>query len=593
MAVFNFSPTIPGNLLMADVQNGAVLVPTKFVIGTGYMGTGKQPGDISAVITPLKEFAVSKKTRTPDGYCIFGCVMTNEDVTEAFYLRELALYAKAEYRDSSGNVTRTVPEICLLYGNSGGTADLYPAYSTSTVVERALEISSYVGGAAQVDLTIESGIYALKTDIINPNLLDNWYFGNPVNRKGQTEYQGNQQVSTDRWILEHSTTLTLHDGYETISGMWDKRQIFKTSLPPGVYTMSALCRNVVGSLYLQLFDEDGTQLESKDFSNIGEESEVVKHTVTLEREAKSFKLSLSGTSTGRADLVAAKVELGARQSIAHLDANGNWALNEIPDYAEEYAKCVQYSLTDGSYIGLGANAVAALSIGTDRISIPASADLNNYLTVGNYCCITTIWAESLANSPTMVAFLLNVEAATGENLIADPTKHTYIRQHIRDLHNKEFYRVITTNATGVISYGDWVKIYTSAERPTAAEIGAVPSTYADIHNLTNMGLNGCNIDTQFLFNYVTSVSEDGYGTRPADGWFNVLNIVGGHFVTQIAVTCLANLDVNRPVSMYVRERYVSNDQIWSNWNKVFTSTDRPTVNDIDGLSAALVPASVE
>ncbi len=165
MAVFRFSPTVPGNLLMAEVQNGAVLVPTKFVIGTGHMGTGKQPGDITNVVAPLKEFPVSKKTRTPDGYCIFGCVMSNEDVTDAFYLRELALYAKAEYRDAGGNVTSSVPEVCLIYGNAGDTADLYPAYSTSTIVERAMEISSYIGAAAHVDVTLESGIYLSTYDV--------------------------------------------------------------------------------------------------------------------------------------------------------------------------------------------------------------------------------------------------------------------------------------------------------------------------------------------------------------------------------------------------------------------------------------------
>lgn len=157
MAIFEFAPTAPGQVLFADVQAGAVLVPTKFVIGTGSLPSGKKPGDMTGVVTPIKDLAVTKKMRTPNGICIFGCVFTNEDITEDFYLREFALYAKAEYRDGNGAVTKTVPEVCFIYGNAGTTADLYPAYSTGTAVERSLEIASRIGDTAQVDMTIDSG----------------------------------------------------------------------------------------------------------------------------------------------------------------------------------------------------------------------------------------------------------------------------------------------------------------------------------------------------------------------------------------------------------------------------------------------------
>lgn len=159
MANFNFAPTANGKVLFADVQAGAVLIPTKFVIGTGSLPSGKEPGDMTGVVTQLKELQVTKRTKTPDGVCIFGCVFTNEDITEDFYMRELALYARAEYRDESGAVTKSVAEVCMIYGNAGDTADLYPAYSTDAVVERKLEIASYVGANTQVELTLQSGVY--------------------------------------------------------------------------------------------------------------------------------------------------------------------------------------------------------------------------------------------------------------------------------------------------------------------------------------------------------------------------------------------------------------------------------------------------
>lgn len=40
-------------------------------------------------------------------------------------------------------------------------------------------------------------------------------------------------------------------------------------------------------------------------------------------------------------LIAVKLELGDQQTLAHLE-NGKWVLNEIPNYAEELAKCQRY-----------------------------------------------------------------------------------------------------------------------------------------------------------------------------------------------------------------------------------------------------------
>ena len=41
------------------------------------------------------------------------------------------------------------------------------------------------------------------------------------------------------------------------------------------------------------------------------------------------------------DIIAAKLELGSQQTLAHQE-NGNWVLNEIPDYGEQLARCQRY-----------------------------------------------------------------------------------------------------------------------------------------------------------------------------------------------------------------------------------------------------------
>lgn len=56
-----------------------------------------------------------------------------------------------------------------------------------------------------------------------------------------------------------------------------------------------------------------------------------------------FQIFLSqGTAvSASATVKAAKLELGDTQTLARLDAGGNWVLNEIPNYHEEFLKCIQ------------------------------------------------------------------------------------------------------------------------------------------------------------------------------------------------------------------------------------------------------------
>lgn len=156
----NNAITDVGRMLLADVQAGAVFVPTRIVIGSGSMPGGATTQGMTDVITPVKSLAINKKRRTPDGKCVFGGVYTNEEVTEAFYFRELALYAKAVYHNEDGSVKSEGVETLYSYGNAGTTADYMPAYSTSTVVEKQMDLVTWVGNNAQVDLTIESGLLA-------------------------------------------------------------------------------------------------------------------------------------------------------------------------------------------------------------------------------------------------------------------------------------------------------------------------------------------------------------------------------------------------------------------------------------------------
>lgn len=186
------------------------------------------------------------------------------------------------------------------------------------------------------DSTPISGAVKYRT---NPNLLDNWYFGNPVNQRGQTEYTGNATYSIDRWWTQYETTLSIVDGGIKIGDKWDVQQYFETTLPNATYTLSLLYKDRTGSDPLRLLignrtDGDLAQTESKDASGI---LSVTFSTAKLNKVNFGF----TGSTDNSATIIAIKLELGDTQTLAHKE-NGVWVLNEIPDFGEQLRRCQRY-----------------------------------------------------------------------------------------------------------------------------------------------------------------------------------------------------------------------------------------------------------
>lgn len=218
----------------------------------------------------------------------------------------------------------------------------------------------------------------------NPNLLDNWYFADPVNRRngyyaksGATYYSnpgltsvagtltGNsavQYVNTtyglvsvddvdyyipfasiakgypgsgntiDRWLNNsgyNSLELTsegvaIHVG--SASSVW-----YTTiqNLPAGVYTLSALVYAQSGAMSLAVPGKS---------QNVDGNPGIVSMTFELTAFRASTMIMFGG-AVGTKYIKAAKLELGSYQTLAHQDGQGNWVLNEIPNKVIETVKC--------------------------------------------------------------------------------------------------------------------------------------------------------------------------------------------------------------------------------------------------------------
>lgn len=156
MAVFfNNAITDSGTKLLAQMQTGAVFIPTKMVMGSGELPSGKTVKTITEVVSPEQEFPVSEVEKTPDESSVtISGIFSNKTVKDSFYYRELGIYAKGVFKDGT-----ETEEVLYAYGNVGSNPDLIPAYSTETFIELILRLVVYIGNNAEVKLEVNSEAY--------------------------------------------------------------------------------------------------------------------------------------------------------------------------------------------------------------------------------------------------------------------------------------------------------------------------------------------------------------------------------------------------------------------------------------------------
>ena len=215
----------------------------------------------------------------------------------------------------------------------------------ATVVSITNPITGAVEQVDKLDSTAQQidDAVALAPQLSNQNLLDNWYFGNPVNQRGQTEYTAGG-YTIDRWKLEANGTvksasvvssgIALSNGDDTT--YLNFAQIVE-KIPAGTYVVSFLVDDF--SNVNQVF------CSATNTSSFTFDSNVVSLKFTLDADSDAVKIGIQKKLSGNVlTIKAAKLELGSQQTLAHQDADGNWVLNEISDYGEQLRRCQRYQL---------------------------------------------------------------------------------------------------------------------------------------------------------------------------------------------------------------------------------------------------------
>lgn len=186
------------------------------------------------------------------------------------------------------------------------------------------------------------GVYKKTSWMCNPNLLDNWYFANPVNQRGQTTY--NSGYTIDRWQIGNwSTTeytLSITDAgitseyangsiwqkIENLSAFVGKTVTFSVLTMDTLYTVTGIIPNQSEEFVIA----DSVPSHIDIFAN---SAEITKDYFEVRMRSRGEPITF----------VAAKLEIGPIQTLAHKE-NDKWVLNEIPNYTEQLLKCYRYQI---------------------------------------------------------------------------------------------------------------------------------------------------------------------------------------------------------------------------------------------------------
>ena len=216
----------------------------------------------------------------------------------------------------------------------------YSGEEIDAAVGRAL-----AGGALDTSVTNVSN--QLGT-FVRPNLLDNWYFGDPVNQRGQTEYTASGVCTLDRWMSSTTTkTIKILDDHLSIVDTTDYSAFLQRIEYKGL-----LGKTVTFSVFAKCLAQ-GAQMpyitvmignnKFDGYAMIGkaDDYQLSYCTVTLSDTPPSegyFFVDVVGMVGSAIEIKAAKLEIGPTQTLAHQE-NGVWVLNEVPDYGEQLRRC--------------------------------------------------------------------------------------------------------------------------------------------------------------------------------------------------------------------------------------------------------------
>lgn len=241
----------------------------------------------------------------------------------------------------SGNVTLTADDI-QASGNASVQDELNNAvkYNTpqSLTAEQQAQARNNINAPAPYEagdnISITGRIITTKAFPCNPKLTDNWYWGNPVNQRGQTSYTGTR-YGIDRWKLDVGEGVTIDNGLNLVKANSYIGQYFDDF-------DKFVGRQLVGSV---LMSDGNLYTGTYIYNGILNQGQLLFANSRLGMYIQKLSDTLTqveiNTVLENEKILAVGLELGSQQTLAHKEY-GEWVLNEIPKFGDQLAECQRY-----------------------------------------------------------------------------------------------------------------------------------------------------------------------------------------------------------------------------------------------------------
>lgn len=180
----------------------------------------------------------------------------------------------------------------------------------------------------------------------NLNLLDNWYFIDPVSQRGGTTFTNSaddlKYGPIDRWQVSHSS-VTVNSGYITLSSsssgtlsqkidndLFNKNLTFSILLSDGTFGSGTTSMTYNKNwFYKTVYVNELVELYFQEW--VAQPMSLLNAGIRVQSAGNPL------------NIVATKLELGTQQTLAHKDTDGIWVLNDPPpNKALELLKCQRY-----------------------------------------------------------------------------------------------------------------------------------------------------------------------------------------------------------------------------------------------------------
>ena len=273
---------------------------------------------------------------------------------------------------------------------------------------------------------------------LGENLLDNAYFMQtqtrggqlPINQRGGSTWSSSSAYTIDRWaIFDGSGTVTLGSDGITVAGSggdlrWGT-QIPVWKIVGRQITVSALVKSVTGTVGIGLGESAGNITNNWGLASTPGLSLAFTPglcTATVLVTASPHDLSYLANFLIRAEdgasavIQAIKVEYGGRQTLAH-QYNGNWVLNETPNYDIELIKCQTNKATPAT----DTYANKTLATAQEIAYVESGSTASRNIAAGEYFCWNGLLYKAITSiasaAPFNVGANCEAQASGGLNAI--------------------------------------------------------------------------------------------------------------------------------------------------------------------------------